>query len=321
MRTATWILALLWCALVAGCDARNSSSNAANVTGNEATGRRFAVTYQTVDNPFFSSLTKGLRQVIEARGDTLQVYDASFDARIQTQQVSDMIQGRLDGVFLNPVNWKGIGRSLQQAKAANLPVIVVDAPVEDRELVVATVASDNFAAGKLAGEAFCKQHPESAKIALLTLPVNKACRDRIAGFKAALKGKDQYTIVAEQYLGKGTTEAARPLMQDILQRSPDLDAIFAINDPAALGCLRALEQVGKAGEVTLLAVDGHSKAIEEVARGRMLGTSAQFPEEIGQAAADAMYAHLDGQPVEPDIKIRVELIDRSNAERLIKSGD
>lgn len=320
MRTVAWLVALLLWTLVAGCDS-GTSPDSGSATQDGGSGRRFAVSYQTVDNPFFSALTKGLRSVIETQGDTLQVYDASFDARIQTQQVSDMIQAQLDGVFLNPVNWKGIGRSLQQAKASNLPVIVVDAPVQDRNLVVTTVASDNFAAGKLAGEAFCKKHPESAKVALLTLPVNKACRDRISGFKAALEGKAQYTIVAEQHVGKGTTEAAHPLMQDILQRTPDLDAVFAINDPAALGCLRALEQAGKADDVTVLAVDGHAKAIEEVARGRMLGTSAQFPEEIGAAAAKAMYRHLEGQTVEPDIKIRVELIDSSNVQRFAKSGD
>ena len=275
--------------------------------------KKFAVSYQTIDNPFFTDLTTGLRSVIESRGDALQVYDASFDARNQAQQLSDLIQGQFDGIFLNPVNWKGVGRSLHKAREAKVPVIVVDAPVQDRSLVVATVASDNYAAGRLAGEALVKTRPSGAKIAMLTYSVNKACRDRVTGFKAALENKPAFSVEVEQELRSGTREAAYPLTRDILLRSPDLTAIFAINDPAALGALRALDQSGKIDQVTLLAVDGNSKALAEITKGRMLGTSAQFPEEIGSAAAKAMYEHIDGKKVEPDLKIRVQFIDRSNA--------
>lgn len=279
----------------------------------------FAVVYQTVNNPFFKDLNQGLEKVIRARGHQLDFFDSNFDAMIQKQQMSDILQAGYKGIFLNPVDWKGVERSLTEAKKAGVPVIVIDAPVEDRELVVTTVASDNHKAGKLAGEALKKARPDGAKIALLTYPPNKACRDRVAGFKDAIAGDEKYQIDAEEVLRSGTMEAAFPIMKDILQRSPDLTAVFAINDPSAFGVLRALDQAGRTEEVAVVAVDGNARAIKEIAEGHLLGSSAQFPGEIGEQSAKAMYDYLENKEVAREIKVRVEFIDRSNVEQFRKS--
>jgi ribose transport system substrate-binding protein len=302
-------VAALFLAAVAGCTRRGDLTV------------DFAVLYQTVNNPFFKDLNRGLEKVVQEHGHQLDVFDSNFDAKIQKQQMSDILQAGYRGIFLNPVDWKGIERSLQEAKKAGVPVIVIDAPVEDRNLVLTTVASDNFMAGKLAGEALKKARPDGAKLALLTYPPNKACRDRVAGFKAALGDDEKYQTDVEQPLRSGTREAAFPIMKDILQRSPDLTAVFAINDPSAFGVLRALDQAGMTERVVVLAVDGNAAAIEEIARGRMLGSSAQFPEQIGIEAARALYDHLEEKEVPQEIKIPVELIERSNVERFRKLAE
>ena len=64
-----------------------------------------------------------------------------------------------------------------------MPVIIVDAPVSDPDLVLCQVASDNLEAGRLAAEALAKVNPK-AKVVILHHSVNKACIDRVDGFKA-----------------------------------------------------------------------------------------------------------------------------------------
>jgi ribose transport system substrate-binding protein len=311
MKRSLLLAAAVLLAAAPGCDSGGQA--APGETG--AAGRRtFGVTYQTINNPFFAELTKGLEAVIQERGDKLVVYDAGFNAQVQNQQVSDLIQARTDAIFLNPVNWRGIGRSLEQAKQAGIPVVVIDAPAEDEALALATVASDNLQAGRLAGEALKKARPDGSRVAILALSVNKACRDRVAGFKEALAGSERYPIARELELGQGNAEAAYPLMRDMILSVPDLGALFAINDPSAFGALRALEQAGKVEQVVVLAVDGNKKALEEIEKGRMLGTSAQFPRRIGEEAARTLYRHLEGKPVEKAIKTPVEFIDRANLE-------
>ena len=215
------------------------------------------------------------------------------------------------------MNWEGIRGSLIEAKRMGVPAIIVDAPVSDADLALCTVASDNVAAGRLAGEALAKVNPK-AKIVVLHLSINKACIDRVEGFKEAIAKHPEMKILDTQE-GKGSTEGGRPAMIDMLGRYADLDAAFPINDPSALGAVSAIESQGKAGKVTVVSVDGSKLGAEAVLAGKLLATSAQFPKEIGKVAAEKAYDALAGKPVEKEVKVKVGLIDKSNAAAFLKS--
>ena len=301
---------LLW----VGCSSSNSSTTK---PASAQKGRLFGVTFQTMNNPFFVELDKGLREVVEARGDRLVTLDAQWNSLKQKNDISDLIHQGAAGIFINPVNWEGVTGSLLQARDRKIPCLVVDAPAKDMDLVLCTVASDNVEAGRLACRALAKVKP-NAKLAILHLSVNKACIDRVAGFKEEMAKHPGMTLLDTQELKGGTTEAARPVMRDLLGRFKDLDAAFPINDPAALGCVSALESANKVGEVTIVTVDGSAEGVAAVKAGRVHSTSAQFPREIGRVAAQKAYDALEGKSVEKDIQIKVELITKENADAFLK---
>ena len=278
--------------------------------------RKLGVTFQTMNNPFFVDLNEGLRKVVEAHGDELVTLDAQWDSLKQRNDISDLVNGGAAAIFINPVNWEGIRGSLIQAQKKNIPVIIVDAPVKDKELALSTVASDNVEAGRLAARALVAAGSPK-KIGVLKQSLNKACIDRVAGFKEELAKHPEMKIIDLREV-KGTTESARPVMRDMIGRFPDLEAIFAINDPTALGAISALDAAGKLKGMKIVAVDGAQGALEQIKAGRMLSTSAQFPKEIGRIAAEAIYKHLDGQKVENDIPVRVELITAENVGKFIE---
>jgi len=280
-----------------------------------AGGRLFGVTFQTMNNPFFVDLNEGIKEVVEAHGDRLVTLDAQWDSLKQRNDISDMILRGASGIFINPRNWEGIKGSLLQAKDKGVKCIVVDAPVKDKELVVSQVASDNVKAGRLAAQALAKVC-RPAKIVILHLFVNKACIDRVAGFKEELANYPDMEILDIQE-GEGTTEGARPVMRDLLGRFPEINAVFPINDPSALGAISALESAGKLKDVTVVTVDGSQEGIAAIKAGKLLSTSAQFPKEIGRIAAETMYRSLAGETVEKDIKIKVELITKDNADAFL----
>ena len=149
-------------------------------------GRLFAVSFQTLNNPFFVNLNEGLKKVIEAHGDRLITLDAQFNSLKQRNDISDVLQQRPAVLFLNPVNWKGIRGTLLEAQRANVPVIVVDAPVEDTNLVLCQVASDNVEAGRLAAQELGRLNPK-AKVAIINDSISKPCIDRVAGFEEVIK--------------------------------------------------------------------------------------------------------------------------------------
>ncbi len=277
------------------------------------------VSFQTMNNPFFIDLAEGLESVLSERGYRLEVRDAQWNSLKQKNDVADLVMGRAAVIFLNPVNWEGVTGSLDFAKQKGVPCIVVDAPVSDPDLVLTTVASDNVRAGRLAAQALAKAC-RPARIAILHRSVNKACIDRVAGFRAEIAQYPDMEILEEQE-GGGTTEGSRPVMLDLIARRPELNAVFAINDPSALGAISALEAVGKLSQVQVVSVDGSKAALLAIQAGKLLSTSAQFPKEIGRTAAEVALRHLAGEPVEKSYVVRVELITKENVEEFLSASE
>lgn len=308
-RAALSLVVVATAGALVGCD---KGPPAADKKG----GRLFAVSFQTMNNPFFVDLNDGLKQVIVAHGDRLVTLDARFDSLKQRNDISDVLQQQPAMIFLNPVNWEGVRGTLLDAQRKKVPIIVVDTPVSADELVLCQVASDNVAAGRLAGEALGKLKP-AAKVVILHQSINKACIDRVAGFKEAMAEFPAMKLLDTQE-GKGTAETARPVMRDLLGRFPECDAAFPINDPSALGCISAIESAGKAGQITVVAVDGSREALAAIKAGKLLGSSAQFPKELGRIAAEKAYEHLAGKPVEKEVKIPVKFISAENVDEFPK---
>lgn len=322
----TWLasIPLLCLTFLTGCDSKPASTATTPVPaespksgGPAVKGRLFVVSFQTMNNPFFVDLNDGLKAGVEKAGDRLVTLDAQYNSLKQKNDIADALQQQPAALFINPVNWEGVKGSLIEAKRKNIPVIIVDAPVAEPDLVLTQVASDNVEAGRLACEALAKINP-NAKLAILHLSVNKACIDRVEGFKSEMTKHPGMKLLDTQE-GKGTTEAARPVMRDLLGRFPELDAAFPINDPSALGCISAIESAGKAGKVTVLAVDGSREAVAAIKAGKLHSTSAQFPKEIGRLAAQAAYDGLAGKAVPKEIKVPVKLITKENADEFLKA--
>jgi len=310
-RIALGVFCLLLAGIPAGCGKSDSPA-----AGDGSSGRLFGVTFQTMNNPFFVELNEGIKQVVEGHGDRLITLDAQWNSLKQKNDISDLLLKGASGVFVNPVNWEGIKGSLLQAKEKGIPCVVVDAPVKDEDLVLCQVASDNVEAGRLAARALAKVKPD-AKVVILHLSVNKACIDRVAGFKEEAAKYPQMKIL-DIGEGKGTTEASRPVMRDLVGRFPDLTAAFPINDPSALGVISALESAGRLKDVTVVTVDGSAEGVAAIKAGRLHSTSAQFPREMGRIAAEKVYEHLEGKHVDKNIRVKVELITAENADAFLK---
>ena len=306
MTDTRWLATpLVLLALVLGCN--NAPEDG---TKPQQNGRLLGVAFQTMNNPFFVDLNEGLKEVVEAHGDRLITLDSQWSSLKQRNDISDLILKNASAIFINPVNWEGIKGSLLQAQRQNVPCVVVDAPVKDDELVLCQVASDNVEAGRMAARALAKVR-RPAKIVILHLFPNKACIDRVAGFQEELAKYPDMQILDIQE-AKGTTEGALPVMRDLLGKYPEVNAVFPVNDPSALGAISALEAKGKLKDVTVVTVDGSAEGIAAIQAGKLYSSSAQFPREIGRIAAEQVYKHLDGKPVEKNVKVRVELISPEN---------
>lgn len=271
----------------------------------------FGVSYMTMNNPFYKIINNEILKVVEKNNDTLITLDPELDVDKQNEQIYKFIDQKVDGIFINPIDFEQIEPALQAAKRANIPVIIIDAPVSDESLVNCTIVSDNYDAGVQCAKDMMERL-DSANIVLLKHTTAKSAKDRIEGFLSVIDNNEKYKVINEAECD-GQLEIAMPKMQEIIEETPDIDVVMALNDPSALGALAALEKNNK-NDVMVYGIDGTPEIKALIGRNQMIvGTVAQSPIKMGQIAVENMYNILNGKKkIEKNIIIPISLINKEN---------
>ncbi len=270
----------------------------------------FGASYFTMNNPHFIDWSEGLTSVIEDKyGDKLIEADAQLDINKQISDVEDLIVQKVDAIFIAPVDSEGIKTALKSAEKAGIPVIIMDVPVPDLDLVTASVTTDNFLAGKVLGEALVARSGGKANVAIIDWSVNGAVVARTNGFFEAIKDYPDIKVVARQD-GEASLEAALPIMENFLQSNPEIDAVFGINDPSCMGAMAAIE-AAKRDDIDIYSIDGSLDGLNLTKEGRFVGTSAQFPVKMGVTAGELVYDIINGKEFEKDIKVESLFVDET----------
>lgn len=295
------ILALM-VTMLAGC--APAPAPAAPADSAAPAAKTIGLALSTLNNPFFVTLKEGAEAKAQELGATLIVMDAQDDSAKQASQIEDLIQKKVSVILINPTDSDAAKTSVEKAIAAGIPVISVDRGVNGAE-VLAHIASDNVAGGKMAGEALIEMVGEGAKVVELEgIPGASATNDRGQGFNEAVAGK--LDVVSRQPADfnrdKGFT-----VMQNILQSNKDIKGVFAHNDEMALGAVKALEAAGITG-VMVIGFDAVDDAVAAVKEGVMKATVAQKPDMIGALAVETAVSHLDGAAVEKSVPVPLELV-------------
>ena len=271
----------------------------------------FGVSYMTMNNPFYKIINNEILKVVEKNNDTLITLDPELDVDKQNEQIYKFIDQKVDGIFINPIDFEQIEPALQAVKRANIPVIIIDAPVSDESLVNCTIVSDNYDAGVQCAKDMMERL-DSANIVLLKHTTAKSAKERIEGFLSVIDNNEKYKVINEAECD-GQLEIAMPKMQEIIEETPDIDVVMALNDPSALGALAALEKNNK-NDVMVYGIDGTPEIKALIGRNQMIvGTVAQSPIKMGQIAVENMYNILNGKKkIEKNIIIPISLINKEN---------
>lgn len=270
----------------------------------------FGVSYMTMNNPFYKIINNEILKVVEKNNDTLITLDPELDVDKQNEQIYKFIDQKVDGIFINPIDFEQIEPALQAAKRANIPVIIIDAPVSDESLVNCTIVSDNYDAGVQCAKDMMERL-DSANIVLLKHTTAKSAKERIEGFLSVIDNNEKYKVINEAECD-GQLEIAMPKMQEIIAETPDIDVVMALNDPSALGALAALEKNNK-NDVMVYGIDGTPEIKALIGRNQMIvGTVAQSPIKMGQIAVENMYNILNGKKIEKNVIIPISLINKEN---------
>lgn len=272
--------------------------------------RIFGVSYMTMNNPFYTVIQNELVKVVESRGDRLVLRDPMLDPDKQSEQIEEFIKMKVDGIFINPVDSITIEESLQEAKDAGIPVIVIDCPMDTSKSTTSSIYSDNFEAGVLWAKDLASKF-EGGNVALIKHSEVRSGRDRIEGFLYEITNYPQFKVVNEAECF-GQTELAMPAVLSMMEETPDIDFIMCLNDPSAMGAIAALQYLNR-DDIRVYGVDGTPDFKEQLTRSSSAeATVMQMPYDMAKIASEQMYRALQKDKIEPVTVIPVKLLDRSN---------
>jgi ribose transport system substrate-binding protein len=250
-----------------------------------------------------------VKQEVEKNGGIFVGLDPNDDAALQISQVEDMIAQKIDLLIISSINSDQILPALEKCKAAGIPVINYDVPANDQSLVASLVTSDNFLAGKLAGEYLLKNVGTKGKVIVCDNPQARGPALRVEGFEAAIKGSGIEPIY---YHWKGTWESIHTTNEDAIGSHPDALAYFGTVSVFSIDAYAVLDAQGRTGKLPIISVDGDPDEKALVPNGGILAISAQSPMSIAKTSVEVAFRILRGEKVEPVYQIPTFIIDKSN---------
>jgi fructose transport system substrate-binding protein len=283
---------------VAACGSNDSNSSGTSTAAN-AGGKRVkvALILKTFSNPYFVSMRQSAKDEASKLGVDLAVSAGSSDTDTgpQIRAINTAIAGGYAGVIITS-NGDAVNSALQRARTAGLYTIALDTVPIPPSAVNLTYATDNKEAGRLIGKwAAAKLADKPATIAMLDA-VNTAVIsvdvDRDHGFLEGMgipvgdpkiNGKEPKSgryaggsyEIACQLPTNGTIPQGKAAMQTCLQKNPNINLVYAVNEPAAQGASKALAGAGR--KAVVVAIDGGCANLQFVANGSISATAAQFP--------------------------------------------
>ncbi|MGW8426238.1 substrate-binding domain-containing protein [Peribacillus simplex] len=304
------LILILGISLMSACSSANSSSD--STSSGSIDKLTIALSSGPLHNPYHVAVTEGFKEAGKEIGADVIVESAEYDLAKQMSQIESFITKGVDLIVIVAADSKGIAAGVQQAKDAGIPIVAIDTNAEGG--VNSTITSDNYQAGKLAGEHIVNKLAGKGNIAIIDGPPITAVTNRIKGFEDAIKDSD-IEVIAKQN-GEGSREKSLSVMESILQANPkgSIDAVFTINDPEAIGVEIAQSQVNRLDEFFIVSVDGAPEAIEAMKKeeSSIDATVAQSPRSMAKQAVEVGMKAINGEKVEEDAKVPVEIVTQEN---------
>lgn len=284
-----------------------ASAFACAVTSTLAAEPIIGLITKTETNPFFVKMKEGAAEAAKAKGARLMSASgkADGDNASQVTAIENMVTAGAKTILITASDSKAIIPAVKKARDAGVMVIALDSPLDPADASDALFATDNYKAGVLIGKyARAAMKGKPAKIATLDLfPGHPVGAQRHNGFLSGygLKTLDaksnelakpaEVVCMADSF---GDQAKGQTAMENCLQKVPDINVVYTINEPAAAGAYQALKAAGMEKNVLIVSVDGGCAGVRNVKAGVIAATSQQYPLRMASLGVDAGVEYARG---------------------------
>lgn len=317
MKRWTFVIAIALCVVSTfiGCNRQNQTTGSGEY--------RIGFVMKTLNNPFFIRMEDGAKQAADQYNVELvvQAADREIDVERQMQIIENLIETQVDALCITPSGSREVVTAIAKANAANIPVLIVDTKVDEQTAkdmnvnYLTFIGSDNYQGGFLAGQYFGEKYKDETELAILEgIPGHETHDSRLKGFMDGIKNSPRLKVVTSQPANTERDQGFN-VFQNILQTYPNVKALFCTNDMMALGAVEAIAAAGKAGEIAVIGFDAVEEARTAIREGRMEGSIAQSPDEMGRVAVESAVKFLKGETIPEVLPVKIELITQENVDR------
>src|SRR5246127_5495778 len=275
------------------------------------------LTVGDLGNPFFVQIAHGSESKAQQINGKVKftALSSNYDVNTQTNQIDNFISSNVNLILLGAADSKGIAPAVLRAKQAGVTVVAVDVGAEGG--VDATVTSNNKQAGTKDGSFVAERLKGKGQIVIVNGPPVTAVTDRVAGFLEEINKHPDLKIVSQDQNAGGSRDGGLRVMSDLLTAFKKIDAVFAINDPSAIGYDLAAKQAQRK-DFFIVGVDGSPDIVPFLKDPTSLiaATAAQDPYLMAEEAVKIGYDIMQGKkPKEELTLIPVGLITKENVDR------
>ena len=306
-------------ALVLGCDDQAGGGSAADGSGKAGGAKlKIAVIPKGTTHEFWKAVHAGAVKASKEL-DVEVIWKGPLkedDLKQQIDLVQQFTAQGVSGIVLAPLNDKALRKVVKDASRSKIPVVVFDSALQG-DVHKSFVATDNLAAGKLAGKRMGELLDGKGKVVLLRYQEGSASTtNRERGFVEAVKAAAGLELVSDNQYGGATTESAFTASESLLlahkATEDGVDGVFCPNESTTFGMLLALQKLGLAGKIKFIGFDASSKLIKALENKQLDALVLQDPFNMGYLGVKTMVSVLKGETVEAVMDTGSTLVDAAN---------
>ncbi|GAA3517083.1 substrate-binding domain-containing protein [Aquimarina addita] len=280
-------------------------SGKAIVSEIDLTGKKIGYCTPSLNAPYYQALLQSIQTNTEKNGMVFLSADGQDDINKQVAAVEDLITKGVDALLLNPKDPDALVGVTKAAKAAGIPVFIIDSSIDPSADYITTIQSNNLANGALAGEWLAKKFgKKKMNIALLSGNAgNPVGRTRKQGLLQGITEEQLRTLgyidldIKTQMYTNWSYAGGQKAMEDILVAHPDINVVITESDVCVLGAIKAIAQAGKTDDILIVAgADGQKEAIKYIMETDFYGcTAMNSPVQIGKNAVEYAIQYMNGK--------------------------
>jgi len=261
---------------------------------------------------FFNQMNEGAQDAAEAAGAELTIFNANNDPAAQNNAVETYVAQDVDAIIVVAIDVNGIMPAVEQADAAGIPVIAVDAILPEGPHKT-QIGVDNRAAGMMMAEHVLEATGGEATVGIVGALNSFIQNLRREGFEAGIADAEGVEVVGVVD-GRNVQDTALAAAENLITANPTMDAIYATGEPALVGAVAAVEAQGAADRLSIFGWDLTEQVINAIDEGFVKAVVQQDPYEMGATAVRSAVTLIGGAAVEPTISVPVTIVTQENVD-------